>query len=274
MQGGTARQLAEAIRADENLLKLIAHALTPELRSAITRAGTELLSFADPLRSILVPVLEGLVPVALHINALLSEPHAGEYEQQLIQMGYEPVEARIFSYWVIRAGPQNAKELSARRRQLGSAMLELVNAAGQGTLVLSRRAARLVPVVDEWTRPWIKNVIESSGLLLSLAEFEELIRAAAARDPGACARLREVAPRIFRHIPKARGASLSMHNVTHALLLMIADEADSCAGYTYDAVEGDYVDPLTAATRRQLKNPKFNPSRSRQIALDQEWVTA
>src|SRR5215208_950156 len=76
----------------------------------------------------------------------------------------------------------------------------------------------------------------------SFEEFRDLVREAAEGQPSASGRLCEIAPQIFRYVPKARGASLKAPTVTHALLLMIADDAGHPAAYTYCPYEEDWVD--------------------------------
>ena len=49
--------------------------------------------------------------------------------------------------------------------------------------------------------------------------------------------------------------------MTHALLLMIADDAGRPAAYTYCPYEEDWVDRMTEATRRQLRQPRLTLSR-------------
>jgi hypothetical protein len=133
---------------------------------------------------------------------------------------------------VITTGGSWAKDLDGHRRELGSGLRQIVKAADRSTLVMARRAAVLLPLLDEWTRPWIENGIGACGQPLSFEGFRDLVRDTAARQPEACARLGEVAPLIFRHVPKARGASLSTATVTHALLLMIVREAGHRAAWT------------------------------------------
>ena len=238
MNSGATR-LAEAIRADEGLARVMSQVFSAENRSALSAAGSQLRSFADQLRSFAdqlraawTPLLKGLRPLARNIAAVLSVPRAGDYETLLIEVGYQPFEARFLSTWVITTGGSWAKDLDGRRRELGSALRQIVKAADRSTLVMARRAAVLLPLLDEWTRPYIEDGLDACGVRLSFEGFQDLVRDAAARQPAACARLGEVAGLIFGHVPKARGASLSTETVTHALLLTVVHDTGHRAAYT------------------------------------------
>jgi hypothetical protein len=271
MNSGAAR-LAEAIRADEGLARVMSQVFSAENRSALSAADAQLRSFADQLRAAWAPLLDGLRPLAQNIAAVLSVPRAGDYEALLIELGCEPFEARFLSTWVITSGGRSAQDLDGRRRELGSALLQIVKAADRSTLVMARRAAVLQPMLDEWTRPWIEDGLDACGVQLSFEGFQDLVRDAAARQPAACARLGKVAGLIFGHVPKARGASLSTETVTHALLLAVVHDTGHRAAYTYSPCEDDYTDRLTAATRRQLQQPGFNPVAARRLAKKLKWI--
>jgi hypothetical protein len=177
---------------------------------------------------------------------------------------------------VITAGPRYAQVLDVRRRKLGSALRQIVNATDRSTLVMARQAAVLLPLLDEWAKAWIENGIDDCGydcgLPLSFEEFHDLVQESADRQPRACARLREVAPLIFRHFPKARGASLKTATVTHALLLMVTHGAGHHAAYTYCPYKDDFIDRMTAATRRQLQQPRFIPIGARRLLKRLKWT--
>ena len=252
--------------------EVVTQLLTAEARSAIVAASKQVVTFADQQRPVWATLLEGLMPLARNMAAVFRAPRAASYERLLIEMGYKPVEAQIMSRWAIRTGERWAKELDVSRRKLASALREIVKAADQSLLVRARRAAVLLPLLDDWTRPWVETAIADGGVPLSLQEFRDLVREAAEGQPTACGRLCEIAPQIFRHVPKARGASLKAPTVTHALLLMIADDAGHPAAYTYCPYEEDWVDRMTEATRRQLQQPRFSPIAARRLLKSQKWT--
>jgi hypothetical protein len=249
MNSGAAR-LAEVIRADEGLARVMSQVFSAENRAAPTAAGAQRLSLKDQLRAAWAPLLEDLRRLARSIAAVLSVPRAGDYEALLIELRYKPFEARFLSTLVITSGGRWAKDLDGQRREFGSALRQIVKAADRSTLRMARRAAVLLPMLDEWTRPYIEDGLDACGVRLSFEGFQDLVQDAANREPEACARLGKVAPLIFGHVPKARGASLSTETVTHALLLAVVHDTGHHAAYTYSPCEDDYTDRLTAATRR------------------------
>src|SRR5215203_4799573 len=217
-----------------------------------------------------VMALEWLMPLARNMDAVFRAPRAASYEPLLIEMGYAPVAAQILSLWILTNGRRWAKDLDVSRRKLGSALRQLVKAADLSPLVRARRAAVLLPLLDDWTRRWVETAIADGGVPLSFEQFRDLVREAAEGQPSA--RLCEIAMQIFRHVPKARGASLKVPTVTHALLLMIADDAGHPAAYTYCPYEEDWVDRMTEATRRQLQQPRSSPIGARRLLKSQKWT--
>ena len=272
MNSGAGHPAPERIVAEETLGEVLSQLLTAEARSAIAAAGKQVVTFADQLRPVLATLLKRLVPLARNMDAVFQAPRAASYEPLLIEMGYAPVGAQILSLWILTNGRRWAKDLDVSRRKLGSALRQLVKAADLSPLVRARRAAVLLPLLDDWTRPWVETAIADSGVPLSFEEFRDLVREAAEGQPSACGRLCEIAPQIFRHVPKARGASLKAPTVTHALLLMIAHDAGHPAAYTYCPYEEDWVDRMTEATRRQLQQPRFSPIAARRLLKSQKWT--
>src|SRR5829696_3666552 len=218
MNSGAGRPAPERIVAKGTLSEVLSQLLTAEARSAIAAAGKQVVTFADQQRPVLATLLKRLVPLALNMEVVFQAPRAASYEPLLIQMGYAPVAAQILSLWILTNGRRWAKDLDVSRRKLASALRGIVKAADQSPLVMERRAAVLLPLLDDWTRPWVETAIADGGVPLSFEEFRDLVREAAEGQPSACGRLCEIAPQIFRHVPKARGASLKAPTVTHALL--------------------------------------------------------
>jgi hypothetical protein len=163
MNSGAAR-LAEVIRADEGLARVMSQVFSAENRAALTAVGAQRLSLKDQLRAAWAPLLEDLRRLARNIAAVLSASRAGDYEALLIEVGCKPFEARILSTLVITGG-SCARDLDGRRRELGSALRQIVKAADGSTLVMARRAAVLLPVLDEWTRPSYEDRCVKSVLL-------------------------------------------------------------------------------------------------------------
>src|SRR5215203_5997503 len=153
MNSGAGHPAPERIVAEETLGEVLSQLLT-EARSAIAAAGKHVVTFADQLRPVLATLLKRLVPLARNMEAVFQAPPAASYEPLLIEMGYAPVEARIRSRWILTNGGRWAKDLDVSRRKLASALRGIVKAADQSPLVMGRRAAVLLPLLDDWTRPW------------------------------------------------------------------------------------------------------------------------
>jgi len=264
--------MGKKVRADEGLSGFLAQVFTPEVQATIVAVGGQLTSFVDRLRAAWAPHLERLLPVVRDIATVLSKPRAADYEALLIEIGYEPIEARMLSLWAIVMGKEDAEHLNRQRRKIGSALRRTVKAADQSTLVMARRAAVLLPLLDQWSQAWIENAIAKSGLPLTFEALRDLVRDAADRQPAACARLGEIAPLIFRHVPKARGKSLSTITVSHALLLLMNQNAGRSAAYTHSAYDEDFVDKMTMATRRQFQQPSFSPTGARRLLKTLKWT--
>jgi len=212
------------------------------------------------------PYLKGLVLLAQTIAAVQARPRAPDYETVLIEVGgYEPDAARWLSLWATSTAEQNARELDRVRRKLGSTLRQLVKAAGRSTLVVSRRAEDLRPLLNDWTRPFVEEALAGSHLRLSFEEFRDMAAKAAKREPAACAHLAEIAPLIFESIPKARGRSLPVETVAHAQLLMAIRGNGHRASFTYSDIEDDHTDKMTAATRRHFQKPRFRPVGARDL---------
>jgi len=207
-----------------------------------------------------------LLPLARNIATALSEPRAPDYESVLIEIGgYEPGEARVLSLLIAATAEQNAGELDRARRKLGSALRQLVKAGGRSTLVVSRRARDLLPLLNDWTRGLVEEALAGSYLRLSFERFRDLAAKAAGREPAACARLAKIAPLIFKSVPRARGRSLSTATVAHAQLLMALRGGGRRASFTYSDIDDDYTDKMTAATRRHFQKPCFCPVGARHL---------
>jgi hypothetical protein len=134
------------------------------------------------------------------------------------------------------------------------------------------RGVRLERAVLGDLGPGLETAIADGGVPLSFEEFRDLVREAAEGQPTACGRLCEIAPQIFRHVPKARGASLKAPTVIHALLLMIAHDAGHPAAYTYCPNKEGWVDRMTLTTREQLQQPRFSPIAARRLLKSQKWA--
>src|SRR5215217_8656522 len=122
MNSGAGRPAPERIVAKGSLSEVLSQLLTAEARSAIAAAGKQVVTFADQQRPVLATLLKRLMPLARSMEAVFQAPPAASYERLLIEMGYESVEARIRSRWILTNGGRWAKDLDVSRRKLASAL--------------------------------------------------------------------------------------------------------------------------------------------------------
>jgi len=261
-----AAAIADLVREDEQWRALVERLSAPEAKLAIVAAGTRLSKYANQLWLTWAPHLKCLVPLARNIATVHSRAPVPDYESVLIEVGgYEPDEACVLSLWVTSTAEQNARELDRERRKLGSALRRLVKAAGRSTLVVSRRAEDLLPLLSDWTRGLVEEALAKSRLRISFEEFLDMAAKAAEREPAACAHLAKIAPLLFNSVPRARGRSLSVVTVAHAQLLMVVRGGGRKASFTYSEIDDDYTDKMTAATRRHFQRPRFRPVGARHL---------
>jgi hypothetical protein len=267
--------LAQVIRDDEGWREFASQCLRPEVRvkALAGLAGLRKVfdGFARVFERFAPP--EGLIEGAKRIGRVLSEPREAEYEQALIAIGYEKLEARAVSIGIVGAARRSTPGFDRNRRKLASALREVREAVEKSPSVISRRAQVLFPALDdtEIAKPLIENSLSKAGLRLSFEEFQAIAANASRRDPAACRELASLVRQIFEHVPKARGRSLSMMTVTHALLLYAAHMAGHCRAYTYCPAAEDFVDRLTIATRRKFGQPGFNPRESIRLLRRLKW---
>src|SRR5215211_6637001 len=110
MNSGAGRPAPERIVAEETLGEVLSQLLTAEARSAIAAAGKQVVTFADQQRPVLATLLKRLMPLARSMEAVFQAPPAASYERLLIEMGYESVEARIRSRWILTNGGRWARQ--------------------------------------------------------------------------------------------------------------------------------------------------------------------
>ena len=200
----------------------------------------------------------GLLTFARGLDAVLSQPRAIDYEHRLIEVGRQPTDARLLSYFIVKLAPQYAAERTSERRRIASILRRLK--AAKSPIVISRRAADLLPLAESNSTGLLMNALEDSALPLTLENFRELLRAAAGGDRVACVTLRKLSPQLFDAFPKARGKALSPATAAHAMLLFLSKEAGLSGAHTYCPYEEAHVDRGTLATRRQFQQQSFSPT--------------
>jgi hypothetical protein len=110
---------------------------TDTARSVIAGEVAAWAKFAAQFTKATVRLLNDLLPTMTRVAEVLSEPRVPHYEAYLIEIGYQPSEARFLSIWATRSARRQATELDTRRRELGTAMRKLSDAADGSMLVLA-----------------------------------------------------------------------------------------------------------------------------------------
>jgi len=181
---GAAYRAAEAIRSDPTLAASIVQRFTPAFLSTVAAASTQLLKFAAELAPVCSAVLGQLTEVAERLEPVLSESRAAEYEKYLIEIGYDPAQARFLGNLAITLGGPLSKDVTECRRSFGGAMREIAQA--NGALAISCRAALLLPELHQWGKVWIENGLREARHPLSYDEFHALVEQATGKGCAAC----------------------------------------------------------------------------------------
>jgi hypothetical protein len=177
----------------------------------------------------------------------------------LAELYKNPLIAKIVAHHICHLGELLADEIIIGRR-LAAAAGAVEKAAGRSTLIVSRRARRLLLAADSAeAHDHLRRALRGIPLSLTVYEFLALVRSAARRDEEDCRSLTAICRRLLPHLPKSRGRPISVATCTH---LFLQRHFASCARsrkYTYAYNSGDYTDALTIASRKGTSNPKFNP---------------
>lgn len=189
-----------------------------------------------------------------------------EYENLLLDLGYEEMEAKLTAHAICYFGTQWAEERNAVAKPLGSLIRELARKSTRGTLAVSRRAMTMKPLLDYGeSRHVIEKALSQIGSLPSFGDFCDLVDKAANRDEDSCLRLRHLAPAMARHMPDSRGRYMSTATACHIFLLRILDLDGRPRAYTWKDAEEDFVDAATKATRAVANDHDFNPCPARRL---------
>ena len=135
-----------------------------------------------------------------------------------------------------------------------------------------REAIKLQTKLDRSdAEPFIGNWLWQADLPLMAEDLRQLAALTINRDENACERLVHIAKALLPYLPDPRGRPVSRGTgIPLLLLLFIAEPADR-PSYTWSDVQGDFVDPLTNATRVLLRDPNFDPRPACRLARTPEF---
>jgi hypothetical protein len=221
----------------------------------------------DPL----IGVLQDCQARILDIWRMLEEsPPSPGYEPYLVQqIGAAPVIARGMAKLLVRHGTRVAAE---RRRQPEAVKaIRFLATPGRRNKAFDRKVAFLLSAANETTA--IETLFVRVGL--DEIEFVDALRRAAEGDRTARNRVVEIAATIAPVVEVPRGRPVSAASVAHRFLvdslLEMGFERTTPLAYSYSSLEGDFVDPLTKATRLEFGDPDFDPRPTRrQIKASRE----
>jgi hypothetical protein len=212
--------------------------------------------FLRNLEQFLVPALLGVLGRLAEAVERLERLPPIPYERALIDHGQHPTIARLLAHYVIHLTADEMARLE-RRRQLVRAVRFLAK-PWRSSRAIRTEAARLVSAPDLWS--WSHFTLESGH---SETQFWEALEAAALGDPAACRRAAQIAAAIVPHLSVRRGPRTKPASRAHELLLMYLNGQSQSTSYTWDDLSGDFIDPMTLATRISFEDPDFDPRPAR-----------
>src|SRR5260370_21354390 len=205
--------------------------------------------------------VQALLTLAAAIRHIQAEPAIPGIEALLIERGDEPLRARVMARVIHICGERWARERTEIEKPLAGVLRRLADEAKATPPVVSRRAKALQQWldrgddVDVFFRTWLAE----AGSRLSTQDLREITMLAANRDESACQRLVEIAEALAPYLPDPRGSRVSAGTGVHLFLILHFGSSSYRPAYTWSDEKGDFVDPLTTATRLFLHDPDFDP---------------
>lgn len=181
-------------------------------------------------------------------------------EALLLKCGYESPYCKFIAHAILCFGSLWARERNAIEKPIGSLMRELAGSNAMGTLAVSRRAEKLLALLDyRAAGVLLGRALRRADLPVSLTTVCATARKAASRNPNACSRLRVLARALAAHTLNPGGRRVTDATGVHLFLLYELWLARFGHGYSWDSVEGRCVDVMSDATRTDTGEPGFDP---------------
>lgn len=246
--GGEIRCYLSSAEGQARLVEFFAEHIVPHLPKFVERL--------KEVATSLVPHLARISELADAWNRL---PPSG-YEPLLIEIGYEPLPAKVIAHAICRVGVQWAEERNSIEKPLGSAFRKLARASNRSTLAVSRCANDLKPLLDDSASQGpIERALELAGLSLTFGDVLTIVGDAAEGRKHACGQLHGLARAVVRHVPDPRGRRISTATGVHAFLLYELQLSGRPHAYAWSEEEGDFVDAATKASREVVGHNDFDP---------------
>jgi hypothetical protein len=201
--------------------------------------------------------------VGILADEVRENPRLLAYEKLLTEAGYNPMEARILSYGIVKMGAEYTIQLNRAKRDLHPILVGLRKTSVDDAPGISRWSGKLEAALQnpEAAR-LVGNALASSDSSYCPADIEAIAQDAQAGVVAAVARLKTIADSLIDHVPSSRGKPVATSNGTHAILLFILNRAGKRRSYTYRSKDNEFTDATTMATRRAFRQPQFNPRSS------------
>jgi hypothetical protein len=211
------------------------------------------LNVLEQLNSSLEPLIGLFATIGLGIVKVGELSPSSGYEPLLIRYGLNPVLARGMARIAIRHGERRAAESEWHRRVFDA--LRFLAEPGRQRHAIFRRAQLLL---EAWENTSIiETVFDEIGL--SETEFIGLLKALVEGRAVDCRRITEIAARLTPHLSLGRGPKISAASAAHEFLLAAIEPITGAHAYTWSAVDDDFTDPVTEATRKEFDEPHFDP---------------
>jgi len=229
--------------------------------AAIAGAGQLLEQIVGHAVSFVVAATPVLLAWEERLYALSQEPETPGHEKFFReQLGHDLLRAKFMKRVVHHLGKVLADEINQGRR-VRAIIDEIAKAKDGSTLVMARRAKRFRDECgSHGASIAIDRATEKAGLSFGAIEFDQLIGAACERHEVACRELGRTAALLAPHLPDKRGRPISVETCVHIMFQRYLEHVGRRSSYTYSEIEdGDYVDPVTLATRLAMNKPSFIP---------------
>jgi hypothetical protein len=189
--------------------------------------------------------------------AELIKPSPG-YEPLLMEMGWDQFAARGMAKFVVRRARQRASESKCYRQVLSDVRFFAKGPRQQAAIV--RRAKQLYGAWEKMSM--VGDLLLKAGV--DEFKFMSLLKLVAEENKGELNRVIEIAAKAASRISIKRGPKVSAPSTAHELFLngQLGIELGPWPKLQRDR-PAEYVDALTAATRKEFKNSDFDSRSAR-----------
>jgi hypothetical protein len=226
------------------IIELISQCIAPKLAAQASPSWAKVSLALDEI----------VTPLASFLEKVRAAPPSQGYEPLLVKHNWDPTLARMAAKLMVRSGQRVARDRQ-RLTPVVEAIRFLSRPKRRRRLVLTR--VRLLLSAWEETSV-IETLFAKAGIYEH--EFIFVLKAMASfpNDSGT-ERLSQLAASIMPHLPRRTGRAITASSAAHEFLLKNLGPNISAGAYTWNAINEDFTDTSTIATRREFKEPHFDP---------------